>query len=297
MSNVFVTGAGYIGNAVAIALRQAGHNVTVLVRSSNKATELLKNEVRVVEGDLKNTAGFQKQIEEASYIVDASGDLQSVYGLFAAIEKASEKSPKSKTFVYTSGILVYGDNPNKILDETSPVASVNLHPWSKARHEFEQKLLNSTLVRTVILRPGFVYGNSSGGLGHMAFGGPLKGQFTIVGNPQNRFSYTHVIDLADAYRRVVEAPVSVIDKEVFNVVDYSHPTNDEMLHAAAKVAGFTGKPEYKAASSDFEKFADASCACSPLKTIRLLGWTPRHLGFIEEIELYFKSYKAAHGIP
>jgi 3-hydroxyisobutyrate dehydrogenase-like beta-hydroxyacid dehydrogenase len=30
--------------------RQAGHNVTVLVRSSNKATELLKNEVRVVEG-------------------------------------------------------------------------------------------------------------------------------------------------------------------------------------------------------------------------------------------------------
>lgn len=43
------------------------------------------------DSDLKNTAGFQKQIEEASYIIDASGDLQYVYGLFAAIEKATEK--------------------------------------------------------------------------------------------------------------------------------------------------------------------------------------------------------------
>jgi hypothetical protein len=70
-----------------------------------------------------------------------------------------------------------------------------------------------------------------------------------------------------------------------------------MLIAAAKAAGFTGKPEYRAAASDFEKFADASCACSPFKTIRLLGWTPRHIGFIEDIDLYFKAYKAAHGIP
>eukprot|EP00029_Vermamoeba_vermiformis_P010480 TRINITY_DN5501_c0_g1_i2.p1 TRINITY_DN5501_c0_g1~~TRINITY_DN5501_c0_g1_i2.p1 ORF type:complete len:223 (+),score=63.13 TRINITY_DN5501_c0_g1_i2:558-1226(+) len=222
--------------------------------------------------------------------------MQACHTLLVAIEKASEKSPRSKTFVYTSGVLVYGDQPNKLLDENSPVAA-NLHPWSKGRFEFEQKALHSTLVRTVILRPGFVYGNSSGGLGHMAFGAVLKGQFTIVGNPQNRFAYTHIADLADGYRRVVEAPVSLIDKEIFNVVDYSHPTNEEMLLAAAKVAGFTGKPEYRAAASDFEKFADVSCACSPLKTIRLLGWTPRHVGFVEDIDLYFKSYKAAHGIP
>ena len=162
MSSVFLIGAGYIGNAVAIALRDAGHQVTVLVRSSNKAADLLKHEIRVVEGDLKNVESFQKQIEEASYIVDASGDMQACHGLLAAIEKASEKAPRSKTFVYTSGVLVYGDNPNKILDEDSPTAA-NLHPWSKGRYDFEQKALHSTHVRTVIIRPGFVYGYSSGG--------------------------------------------------------------------------------------------------------------------------------------
>ena len=70
-----------------------------------------------------------------------------------------------------------------------------------------------------------------------------------------------------------------------------------MLTAAAKVAGFTGKPEYKAAASDFEKFAEASCVCSPLKTVRLLGWVPRHIGFIEDLDVYLQSYKAANGIP
>lgn len=131
----------------------------------------------------------------------------------------------------------------------------------------------------------------------MAFGAALQGHAVIVGNPQNRYSYIHIADLADAYRRVVEAPVNVVEREIFNVVDFSHPTTEELLLAAAKVAGATGKPEYRAPASDFEKFGDISCACSPLKTMKVLNWTPRHLGFIEEIDLYFKSYKAANGIP
>jgi len=43
-----------------------------------------------------------------------------------------------------------------------------------------------------------------------------------------RFSYIHIADLSDAYRRVIEAPVNIIDKEIFNVVDFSHPTNEEV---------------------------------------------------------------------
>jgi nucleoside-diphosphate-sugar epimerase len=70
------------------------------------------------------------------------------------------RSPKLKTFVYTSGG-VYGDQPGKVLDEDAPIAS-DAHPWSKARYEFEQKLVQSSQVRGVIIRPGWVYGNSSG---------------------------------------------------------------------------------------------------------------------------------------
>jgi len=62
--------------------------------------------------------------------------------------------------VYTSGG-VYGDQPGTILDEAAPIAQ-DAHPWAKARYEFEQKLVQSKVVHGVVIRPGWVYGNSSG---------------------------------------------------------------------------------------------------------------------------------------
>jgi UDP-glucose 4-epimerase len=294
MEHVFVAGAGYIGSAVAITLRQAGFRVSVLVRSANKAADLLKNEVQVIEGDLKNPATYENQVTRASYIIDATGDLGVVPTLLEVVEKASKKSPKLKTFVYTSGG-VYGDQPGKVLDEDAPIAS-DAHPWSKARYEFEQKLVQSSQVRGVIIRPGWVYGNSSGHFGHLVFGNALKGSVTLVGNHRNKSSYIHIADLADAYRRVVEAPVNIIAGQIFNINDNSHPTNEEVYMTAAKAAGFTGQPEFRAASNDFEKFMDVQQVSSSFKATRVLGWIPRHIGFVEEVDTYLRAYKAANGL-
>eukprot|EP00029_Vermamoeba_vermiformis_P005012 TRINITY_DN161_c0_g1_i1.p1 TRINITY_DN161_c0_g1~~TRINITY_DN161_c0_g1_i1.p1 ORF type:complete len:308 (+),score=53.12 TRINITY_DN161_c0_g1_i1:41-925(+) len=294
MEHVFVAGAGYIGSAVAITLRQAGFRVSVLVRSADKAADLAKNEVRVIEGDLKNPATYQDEVARASYIIDATGDLGLAPTLLEVVEKASEKSPKSKTFVYTSGG-VYGDQPGKVLDEDAPI-SPDAHPWAKARYEFEQKLVHSKLVRGAVIRPGWVYGNSSGHFGHLVFGNALKGQVALVGNYRNKSSYIHIADLADAYRRVVEAPVNIIDGQIFNINDNSHPTNEEVYMTAAKAAGFTGKPEYRAATQDFEKFMDIYQVSSSFKATRVLGWIPRHIGFIEDVDTYLRAYKAANGL-
>jgi nucleoside-diphosphate-sugar epimerase len=67
--------------------------------------------------------------------------------------------------------------------------------------------------------------------------------------------------------------------------------------AAAKVAGFTGKPIFKQPSNDWENYANCHAVCSPLKAMRLLHWTPRHFGIIEDIEILFEAYKASNGIP
>lgn len=143
MSRVFLIGAGYIGNAVAIALRQAGHSVTVLVRSSAKAAELLKNEIRVVEGDLKNVETYQKQIEEANYIIDATGDLQSAFTLFGAIEKASERLPDRK-LLFT--------HPVFLLTATIPTrSSMRHHLWLLIRTLGQ--LLEQVLSKKLCTRP------------------------------------------------------------------------------------------------------------------------------------------------
>jgi len=56
---VFLTGgSGYIGSAVALALKKAGHDVLALVRSEAKGEPLKKAGVKLAVGDLGNPAGY-----------------------------------------------------------------------------------------------------------------------------------------------------------------------------------------------------------------------------------------------
>lgn len=67
---VLVTGAtGYAGFHAAIAFSQAGHQVHGLVRdkSKNRARELLKHEVNLVEGDLSQPKTYKKYLDAQTY--------------------------------------------------------------------------------------------------------------------------------------------------------------------------------------------------------------------------------------
>src|SRR5207248_8944836 len=56
---VFVTGGtGYIGSAVALRLKKAGHDVSALVRSKEKGSALQAAGVKLIVGDLGNPAGY-----------------------------------------------------------------------------------------------------------------------------------------------------------------------------------------------------------------------------------------------
>ena len=56
---IFLTGgSGYIGSAVALALKKAGHDVLALVRSEAKGEPLKQAGVKLVTGDLGNPAGY-----------------------------------------------------------------------------------------------------------------------------------------------------------------------------------------------------------------------------------------------
>src|SRR5713101_7656740 len=56
---VFVTGGtGYIGSAVALRLKKAGHDVLALVRSKEKGAALQAAGVKLVTGELGNPASY-----------------------------------------------------------------------------------------------------------------------------------------------------------------------------------------------------------------------------------------------
>src|SRR3984957_5403712 len=73
-STILVTGAsGFLGSAIAAALRARGHAIRVLARPSSPRTNLNAADV-VCEGDLRDRASLAAALKGARYLFHAAAD-------------------------------------------------------------------------------------------------------------------------------------------------------------------------------------------------------------------------------
>jgi nucleoside-diphosphate-sugar epimerase len=160
--HVFLAGAsGYAGHAVAIALRQAGHHVPALLRypDSGRARALRVQEVRVVAGNLNRPATYRAELAACDVCITTALDFADPAGtdrlLFEVLRNLPAKADGKRLFIYTTGALVYGKVPAGVLDEATPGNPA--HPLH-FRLELEQEVFELDNLRTVVVRPGFLYG-------------------------------------------------------------------------------------------------------------------------------------------
>jgi nucleoside-diphosphate-sugar epimerase len=295
---VFVTGAtGFIGFAVAAALRRAGYRVWGLARSETKARRLLQNEIEPVIGDLADPKTYLDVASECALLVhtgfdySANGVAKDRTAIDTLLE-AGRRGAKPKTFIFTSGVWVYGDTGDRMVDETTPPNPPKLVAWRPAH---EQIVLQAGGVRGLVIRPGDVYGGRGGVTGHW-FAGPSTGSPPlVVGDGRNRVPMVHVDDLADAYVRVATSGLAA---EIFNVNDQSRFTVLEMATAAARAAGYQGEVrptplvEARKTLGDFADALALSQHIDARKVVRLLGWHPSHEGFLDEADVHYRAWKA-----
>lgn len=294
---ILVVGAsGYLGYAAASALARAGHEVHGLVRRPEAAGMLRKAEIRPLMGRLQEPASFTQAAAQCSVIIYAAADYQADTLAVdrAAIEAllgVATRGPKPKTFIYTSGVWVHGDTGDVMVDETTPLAPPRA---VQARPAIEQLVLEHPHVRGLVIRPGDVYGGR-GGLTGMWFESAEKGELRIIGDGRNRWSLVHVDDLADGYVRVVESGLS---REVFNVTDRSRATVNEIAEAVVRATGGkAGITHVPLAEATKQMGAFAECLAlnqhvDSRKAVRLLGWQPKHGGFVDGVETYYQAWKA-----
>jgi len=295
---VFVTGAtGYIGFAVAAALRRAGYRVWGLARSVAKARRLTRHEIEPVIGDLADPKTYLEVASDCALLVHTAFDYATdgVAKNKTAIDTlldAGRRGAKPKTLVFTSGAWVYGDTGDRMVDETTPPNPPKLVAWRPAH---EQMVLQAAGVRGLVVRPGDVYGGP-GGLTGQWFAGPSTGKPPlVVGDGRNRLPMVHIDDLADAYVRIAESGLAA---EIFNVNDQTRFTVLEMATAAARAAGYEGEvrptplPEARKTLGDFADALALTQHVDARKVARLLGWQPRHVGFLDEAGAYYRAWKA-----
>jgi nucleoside-diphosphate-sugar epimerase len=296
---VFVTGAnGYIGLNVASAFRRAGHEVWGLVRSEKKARTIAAHEIRPVIGSMQHPESYRQIAEQCAVLIHAAVDYQAdTFSLdrhtMEVLLEAGKRGSQPKTVVYTSGTWVYGDTLGKTVDEGASLKPATL---VASRPDIEQMVLKASGVRGVVIRPGCVYGRQ-GGLTGMWFDGPDKGRLLqVIGDGNNRWAMVHVDDLAEGYLRAAESGLA---GEIFNLTDHSSSTVRDMAAAVARATGYAGQTQFvpiDEASHILDGFAECLTLDQRVdsgKAARLLEWQPKHRGFIDEVDTYFQSWKAA----
>lgn len=294
---VFVIGAsGYIGFNAACAFRRGGHEVWGLVRREEKAQSLRESEIQPVIGAMETPAGYQQIAARCSLLVYCAFDPQQGF----AVERSTMErllslarlGAQPKTVIYTSGVWVHGDTGGALVDETAAPTPPKL---VASRPATEQLIMGANDVRTLVIRPGCVYGRK-GGLTGMWFKGVQDMSLTAVGDGRNRWAMVHVDDLAQAY---VLAGESGLSREVFNITDRSRATVSDMVEAVRRVTGYAGEIRYVPVSEGAASMGDlAECLAldqhvDARKAVRLLGWQPRHGGFADEAQVHYEAWKAA----
>ena len=210
---IFLTGAtGHIGASVLDALVRAGHDVTALVRNNEKARRVAKRGAHPVVGDLAEPESYRATADGQDGYIHTAYDVRSGRGpaidrlvletIIAAANRprtAGANSPSRRFIIYTSGVWVLGKSPEPATED-SPVNPVDYVSW-RPHHEQMVANAHSDRVRTIVVRPGVVYGGGNGLVADL-FTSASKGLVRVVGDGNNHWPLVYDRDLADLYARL-----------------------------------------------------------------------------------------------
>jgi len=275
---IFITGAtGYIGSAVTDAFVRAGHDVTALVRGGASAARAAARGAKTVTGDLGDTAawapaaaGFEAYVHTAFEASARGADVdRAVVDTLLAAAVASD----AQAMVYTSGVWVLG-NTREPADEDAPV---NPTPLVAFRPAVEQRVLSASTasLRTIVVRPGVVYGGARGIVGDLLKDAD-NGLMRVIGTGENHWPLVYDRDLADLYARLVARPDAT---GIYHANDEADLTVNDLVQAIVRHA--PSKPDVRymplaEAQTKMGPYADALALDQIVRgpRARALGWAP-----------------------
>jgi len=282
---VALTGAtGFIGSHVLAELQEHGHEVTALVPDGAHANAVAAG-VRAVVVDLYDRPAVVSTLSDADGAIhtaspgdETSADLDS-----AVVDAAIEAyAGTGKPYIHISGLWIYGDNTS--ITEESPLSPPAMVAW---KPPIARRVVDASDMRGVVISPGVAYG-AGGGIPALLLGSPRDeaGNLIMLGTGQQHWSTTHVADLADFYRRVLESESA---RGYYVIGDGSNPTVAEITEAAAVAAGAPGAvpgsdDEARARLGDY--FAEALLLDQGTDAARVraeLGWQPAHPLLVDEL--------------
>ncbi|MEZ5286791.1 MAG: NAD-dependent epimerase/dehydratase family protein [Vicinamibacterales bacterium] len=295
---VFLTGGtGYIGTAVLEAALRSGHKVTAIARDPEKVERLNARGASGLLAGLDTPKRYLDAAREADVVVHTAYEY-SARGVQLDGETLDHLLPllaetgQGKTFVYTSGIWVLGDALAPV-DESAPLAPCDLVKWRPAH---ETRVLEATTMslRTIVVRPGIVYGRGRGIVSDL-LKDALNGLVRIIGPGTNHWPCIYDRDLGELYVRLFENPEA---SGVFHATDEA---DERVVDIVEAIAGhLSQRPDVRhvpieEARSKMGPYADALALDQKVRSprARALGWAPTLRSISGNVARLFEEYRNA----
>jgi len=288
---VFLTGAnGWVGSVVTRDLLDAGHAVTGLVRSKEKADALAAAGVTPLLGSLRDLQVLR------SGAGDADGVIHTAFGL--DMTKIGELAEEDREAIETFGEVFAGsDRPvvvtggigllpsGETLREDARPAIIPQFPRASEQTAFA---LAERGVRAVVVRlPRSVHGAGErhGFVPSLAAMARAKGVSAYVGDGQNLWPSVHRLDAARVFRLAVERGVR---NEAFHAVAEEGVPFRLIAEAIGRQVGVPARSltpdEAEAHFGGFARWVAGNGPASSERTKAVLGWEPRERGILSDIE-------------
>jgi nucleoside-diphosphate-sugar epimerase len=235
LKNVLVTGgAGYVGSLLTPQLLDAGYRVTVydILYFGDDFLPKKNNNLRVVQGDLRNTAKLAEALagvdavislgcisNDASFELDESLSTSVNLNAFEPMVVAAKKAGV-KRFIYASSSSVYGVSESPNVTEDHPLVPLTLYNKYKGMCEPLLFRHQSKDFVCVTIRPATLCGYAPRqrldlSVNILTNHAVNAGKITVFGGSQKRPNL-HVQDMCDLYLMLLKQPDEKIAGEIFN---------------------------------------------------------------------------------
>lgn len=297
---VFVAGAtGAIGRPLVRQLLDAGHEVTGMTRSEQRAAWLRESGARAAVCDVFDAAGVRAALDEAApeVVVHQLTALphrlnyrrRDLYDATSRVRREgtlilldAARAAGARRMVAQSIAFVYEPVGGRVKSEDDPVMTDAPAPFGGAllaAYDLERQVTGAEGLDGLVLRYGFFYGPGTAYASDGAFAEDVRRRrLPIVGSGDGVFSLVHVEDAAAATVAAVERGAPGI----YNVTDDEPAAMRDWLPAYAEAMG--AKPPRRVPAWLARLVAGRAAAmmaadlrgASNERARRELGWSPRY---------------------
>ncbi len=279
---VLVTGAtGFVGRAVCLALRDAGHDVSAVVRTLS--AEIAAGCEPVVVGEIHSATRWRDALNDIDAVVHLAARTHESGGsdAMAAYREINVEGSASlaraainvgaRAFIYMSSIKANGECspidangfPRRLSGDDDPSPTT---PYGRSKWEAEQvlrEIFQDTDVRLVVMRPPLIYGPGQTANLARLMAAVDKGVPLPFARLDNRRSFIDVGNLAAAVVLAVAADCKVRGTYTLADIDLS---TEELVRAMASALG-----------------TRARLFPCPLRLLKVVAWLTRRSEYLNKI--------------